>query len=279
MIHRRGFLTAGFGLGLGIGSGSPGANQPATEYDPKYDIPPVHPEFEEYERILAQTSHLPALGIPRSWSVVREGFHPVSPERVVIMKPGEHWSSNPYKEIGERICGKIRKESLMWGDKAYRDKRSIAKLYLIVELVAQLTNYYRVPELLESWAKGIAGRESLGTTGFGRHFAVLDRCWSPTVPTTNSPVDWWLFLFPEGVEWESHDDKPIHVLAAHVPQRHWFHSGDQWVYALPLADRSLRRVSDTKGLIRLSRMDRIAAARLLNKTVVQFLPNWERNGA
>ena len=148
MIHRRGFLTAG--LGLGIGNGMPGANQPAAEYDSKHDIPPVHPEFVEYERILAQTTYLPALGIPRSWSVVREGFHPVSPERVVIMKAGQR---RDWRAVHERIRERIR----MRINDAYWEKRPTqwtAKLDLIVQMVHQLTDYYHMPECLDTVSLG-----------------------------------------------------------------------------------------------------------------------------
>src|SRR5438552_281791 len=47
----------------------------------------------EYERTLAEAECLDVLGRPRSWSLVRQGFHPIPPERVinVTQNGGDGW--------------------------------------------------------------------------------------------------------------------------------------------------------------------------------------------
>ena len=67
---RRGFFTGTLGLGLGLGTAGPltvPGRAPA-------DVAPYGPALTSYERILSQTDRLDILGVPRSWSVVRQGF-------------------------------------------------------------------------------------------------------------------------------------------------------------------------------------------------------------
>ena len=62
------------------------------------DDTPIHNvgvSLNEYERILATTDLFNSLGHPRSWSVVRRGFLPISPERVLRFEP-YHSTRNPW---------------------------------------------------------------------------------------------------------------------------------------------------------------------------------------
>ncbi len=82
MINRRHFLggLSGVATAAGIvGSGTADVRQPIPDKQLAW-IP-------EYERKLAEFQELEVLGIPRSWWHVRQGLHPFSPERTVIVNP------------------------------------------------------------------------------------------------------------------------------------------------------------------------------------------------
>lgn len=62
-------------------------------------------------------------------------------------------------------------------------------------------------------------RERLGTTGIGRHFALVhdfQGCKSPPVASVNGGVEWWLFLIPYGIDWHALDDRPVHLVLCPV---------------------------------------------------------------
>ena len=81
-LNRRNFLRAGIGIGAAAG-GLCHRGQAAQGDAPIHNagIP-----LSEYERILATGNHFDLLGRPRSWSVVQQGFLPISPERVLILE-------------------------------------------------------------------------------------------------------------------------------------------------------------------------------------------------
>jgi hypothetical protein len=83
--NRRGFFTGTLGLGLGLGT----AGRLTLPGRAHADVAPLDPALTEYERILSQTDRLDILGVPRSWSVVRQGFHPFAPERIAVLPSGE----------------------------------------------------------------------------------------------------------------------------------------------------------------------------------------------
>ena len=83
-----------------------------------------------------------------------------------------------------------------------------------------ITGHYRVPEFFEDWVVGLAQRESLGSS---YHERALEP--GPSVPGRHRapvdcpPVDWWLFLFPDGIDWAALDEEPVHALIGHVGRR------------------------------------------------------------
>ena len=79
-----------------------------------------------------------------------------------------------------------------------------------------MTEYYAIGHRLESWAERIPVQEAFSPQS-GAQVGVLSY-WQPWEPVSGagSPVDWWLFLSPEPIEWGSLDDLPIHALVAHV---------------------------------------------------------------
>jgi hypothetical protein len=266
MIDRRTFLGSTLGgLGLGIEGGVAGPQR--VKPLPDNPIPATLSGFEEYEQALASSNGLEALGIPPSWSFVREGFHPLTPERSVIVPPD---AADPYRyrDLSEQLKERLVRFAT-WRDRPYSDN----KLLLILWLMDLLTSYYRVPGYLEKWADTLAKREALGTTGVGHHFGLLHQFQTTgTVELRNHPVDWWLFLFPGGIDyWESLDEQPVHAMLGHVFAVPWGTTG-RFVYrVLALAAQTARAVDQASSWVEVSRMDRISAARFVNRRAAEAL--------
>ena len=132
-----------------------------------------------------------------------------------------------------------------------------------------LTSHYRIPEVFEDWVVGLAGRESFGSSAMGRHWGLIHQYEGRHgAPVDCPPVDWWLFLFPDGIDWASLAEEPVHALIGHVSRRpYWEVSGlmlDVWC----LTSAIIRAVDDVKEV---SRMGRVAAARHLNQIAAECL--------
>lgn len=200
---------------------------------------------------------LEGLGIPRSWWHVHQGLFPFAPERVlVINKRPCVWYFRSLKErLLERGYGK---------DKYFSEE----KLDYAIWIMQTLTTFYGVQDYLEDWADRLAGREDLGPAmgfcggrGFVHQFQRRDQ--QQPVRTQNGLVDWWLFLVPNGVDFQALDDLPTHVLFGCVDASV---SRELPCFSLiSYLGRSLDNV------VELSRMDRLAAVRFLNERILQFL--------
>ncbi len=90
--------------------------------------------------------------------------------------------------------------------------RSSAKIDLIVRAVDALARYYDRADLFEPWLRQVMRREELASTGIGRHVAILDYRLGVPLPVDEPPADWWLFLVPDGCDWQALDDLPVHVV-------------------------------------------------------------------
>jgi hypothetical protein len=280
MISRRTFLSSAVGLSVATAPASATCLLPTPRTDGPRGIGPVQPGFEEYEQIVAG-SDLNVLGVPVCWSIVREGFHPISPERVVILDPESRrrlsWNDTDLKE---RIQ-KVLLQRCTWCNRLMPYSRE--KLDLIVEMMDILTTFYHRPDFLEDWATRLARREALGSTGIGYGFGLLHDFqpgyWPPDGPpeedvrTMNPPVDWWLFLFPGGVDWDSLDEKPVYFMIGPVLS---LRKPGLYLSVMEAISRGVRYVchhrSDvTKWVNELVFMDRIAAARAMNQLLAQGL--------
>jgi hypothetical protein len=266
---RRGFFTGTLGLGLGLGTAGPltvPGRAPA-------DVAPYGPALSEYERILSETSKMDLVGNPRSWMYVSRVLHPFAPERTAILRSGA--GSRYGKDVRERIDRRIEREN---GHMQGFDKRWFpdAKRDSIYWIVDRMAGHYRSPALLEEWVAELAGREILGSTAYtGMGFAhQYQHSHDGRVPLDCPPIDWWLFLYPDGVDWAALDEEPIFAVMAPVaPDRSFV----QWqpgtmlrVYCL--ADSIRRAVSDSEvGWQGVSRMGRIDAARYLNRIATEYL--------
>ena len=212
------------------------------------------------------------LGVPRDQASLRRGLHPIALERVVVLTE-QRWSGDQHplaQDLRERFHGKL----------------SAAKVWWIVRLTTVLADHYRIP--VEPWAVALAKREALGSAplGLGRGTGVAllhqfqfqdDR----QVRLANPAVDWWLFLFPEGIEWQAVDDQPVFGMIGHVFESH--QPGLQlpvWVLSNETAGTVMMKGQEVDQMAwkRLARLDRISAARRVNDAVVRCLGRWRAEG-
>jgi hypothetical protein len=164
--------------------------------------------------------------------------------------------------LGERFQGQLSTDKIAW----------------IVRLTTVLADHYRIP--VERWAVVMARREALASTGLGHGAGLLhqfqdflDRP-SQDCHIANPPVDWWLFLFPEGIDWNEFDGHPVYGMIGHV-----FASLEPGLQlpAYCLTTEAARAVAwtgqemDPTAWQRLSRLDRISAACRVNAAVLGCL--------
>jgi hypothetical protein len=253
---------------------------------------PVHGAdvpLNEYERILATSNLFNTLGRPRSWSVVHQGFLPISPDRVLILDPkhldglADRWLwRDEQRHIRERMQEDASAESPScqngYRRRAAENGVSTEKLGLILWLTNELTRYYAASDWWEEWAYNMTYREALGSTGVGRHSAMPHQYQydaktyaATTIKTINAGVDWWLVLIPGGTKhWESLNDLPVHAMFTHVVAGpHSAGPGDQ-LRRWELGSRVARCFSwdSPNAFVELAQMDRVSAARLVNRQFV-----------
>lgn len=219
MLNRRSFLRRSLATGITLPSVAAGATV-------SHACSP-----SEFERLMAMADSLDLLGRPHSWSLVRDGFHPVSPERVIVMtgQGGDGWSSRDHcleDSLRESLAEPFDLHSWCGSSMGTYHVPTIlpaGKLDLTFRLMRVMTDQYRVPHFFPKWATMLAKREALGSTGMGHGFGLLHQFQDDgAVKLTNAPVDWWLVLFPGGIEWDSGDGKPVFGMIGHVfPPDHW----------------------------------------------------------
>lgn len=269
MINRRSFLGVGVGLRLGLGK------------DGSIDGPIRSPrsEQDQYEQTLAETDRLELVGIPRSWAVVRQGFLPLSPERVVIMRPtDDQWLGDlgsPWKctradhVVRDRIAERISREERNWTARVTPEKLS-----LIVRMTRYVTDHYRMPACLEPWAESFTHRELLGCSVIPYCAAIPDWTQTAGARTQNGTVDWWVFLFPDGLAcWESILGLPVHIVAMPIFSRPTNEVAGIRIEVLAAIQNTLMWATNHHGYTRLSRMDRITACRAINRYAAACLVN------
>ena len=235
---------------------------------------PTPVPMSQYQQRLARTDRMEVLGYPREWSTVQEVFHPFHPQRIVVLPSGTllkydyRCGHRLRKTIDEKIRGI---ESETWGRSTPLPSEKLESIYWIMDL---MTGHYRVPDLFEPWVLGLVGRECLGTSALGQHFGVVHQFQKgDEIQVDNPPLDWWLFVFPEGIDWDDLGGESVHALIGHV-SRFPFHNthGETLYLAWSLTCKLAREVDDWRTI---SRMGRIDAARHLNEITVRLLE--ERN--
>jgi hypothetical protein len=262
MVHRREFLKTALGLTAGA---VPFHIAGSADGSTSSILSPTQ-EQVEYEATLAGSPGLEWLGLPRDWSVVRHGLHPFSPERVVILTSNHHLKlGRTLADAKKQIWSRIEARHVS----TFGPLMPSAKFDLLPAFVDHMAAYYQRPDLAEYWAFRLAAREQLGSCGVGRGFGLVHQFQlDEVISTTNAKVDWWLFLLPEGADYESLDEKPVHLLIGHVfDQRRIGLEYRVWELTAKLV-RDAFGPEDADGislgLKKVASMDRVSAARFLN---------------
>lgn len=262
--NRRGFFAETLGLGLGLGTAERRAPTGLAHTDS--GLP--GPALTEYERILSRTDALQVLGVPRSWSMVQQGFHPFAPERIAVLPSGEKLRHPMYRQgarrrIEDRIA-EIRAGYTF--DPTDLPPEKLESFFWAMDLI---TSHYRIPEVFEDWVVRLAARESLGSTGIGGHWGLVHQYQGRhEAPLDCPPVDWWLFLFPDGINWASLAEEPVHALIGHFGRGPYLEEAGLMYAAWSLTSLIMRAVEDARPV---SRMGRVDAARYLNQIVAERL--------
>lgn len=171
--------------------------------------------------VVADTNVFDVLGRSPCTSLAHEAHHPISPERVIVMSNSSRGTCSANRGRQENLLPAMMTEPF--------EVRSVAGLSLgtchvpekkiptILGIMRAMTDYYSVPHLIGNWATGLARREALGSTAISHGFGLIHQFQDDgLVQPTNGAVDWWLILFPGGIEWGAVDDKPVFGMFAHV---------------------------------------------------------------
>ena len=272
--NRRCFLTGCLGIGAGMAAPSASPAMSTPELQARVESPGPSAQIRGDGLLRWPLDRMEVLGIPRDWSAVGLGLHPFSPERVLVLPSGERLrdASRCSGRSRERLIERFEREC---AERHYKpEPMTREKLDAIIWIMDGMTRHYNRPDLFEDWALGLIGRESLGSTGIGNYFGLAHQFqYRGEVEVDCPPVDWWLILCPDGVDWESLEDEPVHILFAHVLGRPWRpghpHSLlDVWC----LSSRIVWEIDDSRAI---SRMGRLAAARSLNPIAARSLEQME----
>lgn len=159
-----------------------------------------------FEQSLMASDDRELLGIPKSWQCVRQGLHPFSPERTLIL-PSQAYDDSLQVELAQQIGRR-------WDDAgASQDSETILR---IVQAASVLTQVYDVRERAEDWARRLlAWLFEFYSSVAQDHQWVAPLSWQghgQEVKTSNGIVDWWLILIPQGVEVSNIDGTRLHTL-------------------------------------------------------------------
>lgn len=263
------------------------------------------PNWEaEYEQTLRTSKWLPGIGTPRDWNLVRQGLYPFASERVAILNPPFATASDRKLAVLGQCAGwrekfwrqfpEHRNYDECHSEITSRDRGwltiSNEKFEVILRIIGALEEHYSSGHDFEKWAAGLAVREE-------EHFyeypvfpaaekSSQSRAVWPDVPvrlaqrflscfseryevTANERVDWWVFLFPSGAEWDDFHGEPAHVQLGLVM------SGDDdrihhercELEAIKFLPVLLQRL-DVREI---SVMSQFEVARLLNQTLGHYL--------
>jgi hypothetical protein len=276
---RRGFVRRCLGTGAVLAASPPSRPGAMSAEIARRPLVTASPGLAEYERILSRTDRMDVLGRPRSWSVVQQGFHPFSPERIVVMpsrderrdRYGDRCGRQVRARLAERI-DRMVEDDIEWtrrqcpsytpaGEWFPKSKRES-----ILWIMDAMTDHYRANSHFEPWVLALVGRELLGSSacgdyGLAHQFQHLD----VEIPVDSPPVDWWLFLYPEGVDWASLNGQDSYAVISHVARNRRI--ATLKLHAWCLTGQLGAEVKWTE----VARKGRVEAARYLNLITVNLL--------
>ena len=194
-------------------------------------------------------------GLARRPSRADDG-HPFSPARTVVLP----------RRLGRRHRAARRTIERKVDELAEMDLLRLPELKVeaLLQVADAVTEYYGIGDCLEAWADRIPVQESFSPQSFD-HAGVLSYCQpAEPVPGAGSPVDWWLFLSPEPIDWGSLDDLPIFALVAHVSPIDSYAQRGKMHVAWEDAWKLLRLVAETDSWPHLARRGPFDVIRRLN---------------
>lgn len=205
----------------------------------------------------------------RSRSLVSDGLHPISPERVVVLTDTWEGHDQRLEAFLRASLSKPFDLHSWFGVPMGRHQVAGEKIDPIFRLMREMTDYYGVPHLFPKWATMLAHREALASTGIGHGFGLLHQFQDDgMVQLTNSPVDWWLFLFPQGVRWEAVDDRPVFGMVGQVFPPNHFRLPALKLRTWELSSRVGWQIAKTDGWERIAKLDRLTVAQVVNQAIL-----------
>jgi len=143
-----------------------------------------------------------------------EQYQPFDPNRIVILKP-------PYNVAASRkshVLDLYREFQQRHGWEYDRPQNvSDAKIDVLLTLVDALANSYAEADFYV-WAKHLILREDLGSSSLGNNVGLFHQFQTPDpiITTQGNEADWWLFLCPNGAEFDGWNGEPAFVLFGFV---------------------------------------------------------------
>ena len=222
----------------------------------------------KYEQTLLASSDQELFGIPKSWSCVRRGLHPFSPERTLILQRRSHQGDREIRlaqQIGRRCDETV----------ASKDTETILR---IVQAASVLTQVYGVPERTVDWAgRLLAWLFDCYSNVAQNHHWLAPLSWQgydQNVKTSNGIVDWWLILIPQGFEFNSLDGTRVHALITPVFTKPWNPRCpvNFWYFMAKAIGNSFDEPQPIDSTwIDISRLDRKSACLSINRRIARNL--------
>ena len=200
LIERREFLqtTIGAVSGLAMPSFSQATVNVMNDTRPDW--------LMTYEQTFAASNDRELFGVPKSWSCVRDGLHPFSPDRTLILPVHDHADDHQTK-LSRQIVDRWELDSPL---------PNMATILCIVQAASVLTQFYGVWERAEDWARRLLVWLFVFYNSVAQDHHWLAPCswqgFSEEAKTSNGIVDWWLILIPQGIEVPSIDGTRLHTL-------------------------------------------------------------------
>ena len=182
--------------------------------------------------------------------------HPFSPARTVVLPRRLGRRHRAARRTIERRVEELAADGL-W-------RLPAPKTDALLQVADAVTEYYGIGDRLEAWADRIPVQESFAAQS-AEHAGMLNH-WQPAepVPGAGWPLDWWLFLSPKPIDWDSLDDLPIFALVAHVSPSDSYAQRGKMHVAWEHAWKLMRMVAETDPWPRLARRGPRDVTRRLN---------------
>ena len=222
-------------------------------------------------RMIIPTDDLQWLGIPQYLNRLKDGFHPFTPDRTVILKSDEVLRKPKHAGLVPKITQELKSCP---GE--YDVKRNTDDLVHIIEAAGILTEFYGVPGRLFDWSQlyAVMMLHFYNFWGFN-HLFIQQINWQPCgsdcVKTQNEGLDWWLFLIPDGLQKCGYDDQRTHILITPIYMEPGLHSltlhSNPALPMMEVVGWTGQSGTQNEENLKISRMDETSACHLMNQRV------------